>query len=145
MKTSSAPETRARPFAAAQQRLIAAGLRPTRPRLQLARLLFAHRDRHVTAEMLAQEAVAAGLKCASATVYNVLNAFARAGLVREVAVDGTRTWFDTNTGTHHHFVGPDGRPTDIEAGLVEIGRVPEAPPGHRIAAVEIIVRLARDA
>ncbi len=132
-----------RPFAAAQLKLTGAGLRPTRQRLHLARLLFSSGKRHVTAEGLAQEALAAGLKLPLGTIYNALNAFARAGLVREVAVDGTRTWFDTYTDPHHHFVDAAGRLTDIPPGAVEIARLPAAPEGQEIAAVELVVRLRR--
>lgn len=130
-----------RPFAAVQLLLAKAGLRPTRQRLQLARILFAAEPRHVTAEMLAQEACEGGLKLPLGTVYNALNAFARAGLLREVAVDGTRTWFDTHTAPHHHFVDAAGRLSDIPPGAVEIARLPAAPAGQVIASVELVVRL----
>ena len=130
-----------RPFAAAHRMLEGAGLRPTRQRLHLVRLLFADGPRHVTAESLAQEALLAGFKLPLGTVYNALNAFARAGLVREVAVDGTRTWFDTHTAPHHHFVDAAGRLSDIPPGAVEIARLPVAPPGQEISSVELVVRL----
>jgi Fur family iron response transcriptional regulator len=140
METSPDPAA-GRPFAAVQSLLAGAGLRPTRQRLQLARILFAQGPRHVTAEMLAQEALGGGLKLPLGTVYNALNAFARAGLLREVAVDGTRTWFDTHTAPHHHFVDAHGRLTDIAPGTVEIARLPAAPPGQVIESVELVVRL----
>ncbi len=130
-----------RPFEAAQRLLEGAGLRATRQRLQLARLLFDGRDRHLTAELLAEEAAAQGATLSLATIYNALHAFAGAGLLREVAVDGTRTWFDTHTAPHHHFVDPSGRPLDIPAGAVEIAAFPSAPEGLAIASVEIVVRL----
>lgn len=130
-----------RPFAAAQDLLRGAGLRPTRQRLHLARLLFDGRARHLTAEMLAEEAASAGATLSLGTVYNALNAFAAAGLLREVAVDGARTWFDTHTAPHHHFVDAAGRLADIPPGEVEIARLPAPPEGQAIAAVEIVVRL----
>src|SRR5687768_2713764 len=91
--------------AAAEQsaRLKAAGLRPTRQRLALAKLLFGPRDRHVSAEELHGEALSAGVPMSLATVYNTLHQFTGAGLLRELAVDGARTYFDTNIGNHHHF------------------------------------------
>ena len=137
------PSVAERPYTAAQRLLTAAGLRPTRQRLHLARLLFADGPRHVTAEMLAQEVAGHGLKLPLGTVYNALHAFARAGLLREVAVDGTRTWFDTHTAPHHHFVDATGRLVDIPAGAVEIGRLPGAPEGQEIESVEVVVRLRR--
>ena len=92
-----------RPFRPVLDRLTAAGLRPTRQRLALARLLFDSGDRHVTAEQLHQQAVGNGVKVSLATVYNTLNQFTASGLLREVAVDSRRSYFDTNTELHHHF------------------------------------------
>ena len=89
------------------EKLRKAGLRPTRQRLALASLLFAHGDRHVSAESLHEEAVSAGVPVSLATVYNTMHQFTAAGLLREVTVDGTRTYFDTNTGDHHHFYCED--------------------------------------
>src|SRR5581483_4330848 len=95
-------------------RLRAAGLRPTRPRVALAGLLFAHGNRHVTAEMLHAEAAKAGVKVSLATVYNALHQFTEAGLLRQVVVDAARSYFDTNTGEHQHFFcEDDGRLVDI--------------------------------
>src|SRR5262245_10510321 len=88
-------------------RLRTAGLRPTRQRMALAQLLFTDKDRHVTAETLHGEAVAAGESVSLATVYNTLHQFTEAGLLRQVVVDGSRTYFDTNTGDHHHFYRED--------------------------------------
>ena len=80
-----------------------AGLRPTRQRVALATLLFGNGDRHVTAEMLHEEAVRAGERVSLATVYNTLHQFKRAGLLREIAIGGQRAYFDTNTSNHNHF------------------------------------------
>ena len=142
MKTTHAP-VEERPYAAAQRRLAGAGLRPTRQRLHLAKLLFTGGPRHVTAESLAQEVAGQGLRLPLGTVYNALHAFARAGLLREVAVDGMRTWFDTHTEPHHHFVDANGRLADIPADAVEIARLPQAPAGQEIQSVEIVLRLRR--
>jgi Fur family iron response transcriptional regulator len=95
--------TSARPFAHAIERLRSAGLRPTRQRLALVRLLFDHGDRHVSAEALHAEAQRAGVRVSLATIYNTLNQFTEAGLLREVVVEAGRSYFDTNTGDHHHF------------------------------------------
>lgn len=130
-------------LAAAQALLRRAGLRPTRPRLRLARLLFGNGPRHVTADMLMAEASAGRLSVAQGTVYNALNAFARAGLLREVTVDGERTWFDTHTQPHHHMVDSDGRLHDIPADAVALQNLPDLPEGEEIASVELVVRLRR--
>ena len=92
-----------------------AGLRPTRQRVELGRVLFARGHRHISAEDLHAEAEAAGVRVSLATVYNALHQFTEAGLLREVAIDGTRTYFDTNVSDHHHFfVEGEGRLIDME-------------------------------
>jgi Fur family iron response transcriptional regulator len=131
-----------RPYAELLQRLRAAGLRPTRQRLALARLLFAKGDRHITADELHAEAEAAGVGISLATVYNTLNQFTAAGLLRGVAVEAGRAYFDTNTSDHHHFFFEDGgRLVDISAEGLSIAGVPAAPSGTEVARVDVIVRL----
>ena len=126
------------------ERLRRAGLRPTRQRLALAGILFAHGDHHTTAEQLHEQAIAAGVPVSLATVYNTMHQFTAAGLLREVTVDGTRTYFDTNTGNHHHFYcEEDGTLLDIEEDAIEVGRLPTPPHGAKIERVDVIVRLRR--
>ena len=126
----------------AVERLRAHGLRPTRQRLDLVGVLFSQGDRHVSAEQVYSEALAAGAKVSLATVYNTLNQFTEAGLLREVAVEGTRTYFDTNTDDHHHFyVEDENRVFDIPGPHVEIGDLPPAPAGMEIVRVDVVVRL----
>src|SRR3974390_447670 len=84
-------------------RLRSVGLRPTRQRLALARLLLENGNRHITAEQLHGEAVAAEIRVSLATVYNTLHQFTEAGLLREVVVEPGRSYFDPNTTDHHHF------------------------------------------
>jgi Fur family iron response transcriptional regulator len=134
--------TTPRPFAELLQRLRAAGLRPTRQRLALARLLFEKGARHITADELHAEAGAAGVDVSLATVYNTLNQFTAAGLLREVAVESGRAYFDTNTSNHHHFYFEDsGRLMDIPAAGLSVDGVPAAPSGTEVARVDVIVRL----
>tara|TARA_B110000971_G_scaffold219404_2_gene260453 strand:+ start:1200 stop:1640 length:441 start_codon:yes stop_codon:yes gene_type:complete len=124
--------------------LRAAGLRTTRPRLALAHLLFEKGDRHVTADQLYSEAQAAGLSISQATIYNTLNQFQEAGLLREVHVDPSRSYFDTNTSEHHHFyVEAEGRLMDIEKHAISIDRLPESPEGFCVAGVDIVIRLTK--
>lgn len=119
-----------------------ASLRPTKQRVSLAKLLFSGHDRHVTAEQLHGEAIASGASLSLATVYNTLHQFTKAGLLRQVIVDGDKIHFDTNTGDHHHFYFEDqNRLTDIPGGDVRIEGLPRAPNGTEIERVEIIVRL----
>ena len=125
-------------------RLRKAGLRPTRQRLALAQLLFARGDRHVTAEGLHEEAVTAGMPVSLATVYNTMHQFTEAGLLREVTVDSSRTYFDTNTGNHHHFYcEDDGTLMDISGDAIAVAGVPVPPPGAQVDRVDVIVRLKR--
>lgn len=131
-----------RPFAGTIERLRAVGLRPTRQRLALARLLYDGPDRHVTAEILHSEAIAASIKVSLATIYNTLHQFTRAGILREVVVDPGRSYFDTNTGEHHHFyVEASGKLEDIPGDRVSITDIPAPPEGTEIARVDVIVRL----
>lgn len=135
--------TQPRPFSPVLERLRAAGLRPTRQRLALARLLFEGGDRHLTAETLHGEAQDEKISVSLATVYNTLHQFTAAGLLREVVVDSGRSYFDTNTDEHHHFYDEgNGELTDIPGYEVSLARLPEAPAGRAVARVEVIIRLA---
>jgi Fur family transcriptional regulator, iron response regulator len=121
-----------------------AGLRPTRQRVALGWLLFARGDRHVTAEGLYEEAVTARVPISLATVYNTLHQFTQSGLLREIAVDGSKTFFDTNTSEHHHFLAEETNALfDIPGAHIEVGRLPDAPEGMEIARVDVIVRVKR--
>jgi Fur family transcriptional regulator, iron response regulator len=124
-------------------RLRQAGLRPTRQRMSLAELLFGRGNRHLSAENLHEEAMVHRVPVSLATVYNTLHQFTEAGLLREVAVDGSKTYFDTNTSEHHHFfVEDDDEVIDIPVG-VDVTRLPEPPPGYVISRVDVVVRLKR--
>ncbi|MCO5145732.1 MAG: transcriptional repressor [Aquamicrobium sp.] len=119
-----------------------AGLRPTRQRIALAELLFAKGDRHLSAEELHEEALNAGVTVSLATVYNTLHQFTEVGLLRILALEGSRTYFDTNTSDHHHFfIEGENRVVDIEAAPVSVHNLPEPPEGMEIVNVDIIVRL----
>jgi Fur family iron response transcriptional regulator len=118
------------------------GLRPTRQRLALAKLLFGRSHRHVTAEDLHAEARATGCRVSLATVYNTLHQFTAAGLLRSVTVEGSRSYFDTNTGDHHHFYcQEDGRLMDIEGSAIRIAGLPTPPDGASVERIDVIVRL----
>jgi len=124
-------------------RLRNVGLRPTRQRVALAQLLFAAGDRHVTAEALHEEAERVSFRISLATVYNTLNQFTQAGLLREVAVEGSKTYFDTNTSNHHHFFcESDNSLMDIPDDTVQVLGIPSAPAGKSITGIDVIVRLA---
>jgi Fur family transcriptional regulator, iron response regulator len=133
-----------RTYSGVLERLKEAGLRPTRQRLALAKLLLESGPRHVTAEELFHEARTAGFALSLATVYNTLHQFTSVGLLREVVVDLGQSYFDTNISHHHHFFDESsGTLTDIPDHEVEIGRLPKPPSGSEIDRVEVIVRLRR--
>jgi Fur family iron response transcriptional regulator len=124
------------------ERLRDAGLRPTRQRLALARLLFGRGDRHVTAEDLYTEAKQHRINLSLATVYNALHDFTGKGLLREIVLDSSRSCFDTNTGNHHHFYFErSGRLEDIPAEQVRIATLPQAPGGAPVSRVDVIIRV----
>ena len=134
-----------RPFTSILAKLKDAGLRPTRQRLSLAKLLFEGGDRHVSAEELHAEAVANRIQVSLATIYNTLHQFTSAGLLREVVVEPGRSYFDNNVTPHHHFfVEGEGKLMDIPASEVALSQLPEPPAGMKVARVDVIVRLAND-
>jgi len=126
-------------------RLRAAGLRPTRQRNELADLLFRDGHRHLTAETLHADAVSKGIRVSLATVYNTLHQFTNSGLLRQVMVDSTRSYFDTNVTEHQHFYyEEDGMLADIPGSEeIAVGNIPEAPEGTTVARVDVVVRLKR--
>lgn len=127
------------------ERLRKAGLRPTRQRVRLADLLFSQGDRHVSAEMLHAEVMAVGEQVSLATVYNTLHQFTEAGLLRELAIDGSKAYFDTNVSNHNHFfVEERGELIDISGGQIRVDGLPEPPAGMRISHIDVVVRLVAD-
>jgi Fur family iron response transcriptional regulator len=128
----------------AETRLKASGLRPTRQRVSLATLLFAKGDRHLSAEQLHAEAHLSGMPVSLATVYNTLNQFTDAGMLRVVAIEGNRNYFDTNTSDHHHFyIEDENRVIDVPGNGVTVSNLPEPPEGTEIANVDIVIRLRK--
>lgn len=118
------------------------GLRSTRQRLALGALLFDGMDKHVTAEQVFEAAAKTNAQVSLATVYNTLNQFTEAGLLREVVIDAARVYFDTNVGDHHHFFNEsEGRLTDIPASAVHVDRLPKLPAGQRLDRVDVIIRV----
>lgn len=135
-----------RPYRMAYDILREAGLRPTRQRLGLARILFDKGDRHVTAEQLHSEASESSLRVSLATIYNTLHQFTEAGLLREVVVEPGRSYFDTNTSDHHHFFHEQsGYLQDIPGSAIAVGQLPPPPEGTEVQRVDIIVRVANEA
>ncbi|MFD1197817.1 iron response transcriptional regulator IrrA [Brucella gallinifaecis] len=121
------------------------GLRPTRQRIALGSLLFTEKHRHVTPDMLNEEALLQGVKLSVATVYNTLNQFADAGLIRKISIHGERTYFDTDTGDHAHFyISDQEQIIDIAPGDIGVGPLPAPPKGYKISKVDILIHLVAD-
>jgi Fur family iron response transcriptional regulator len=128
------------------ERLRAAGLRPTRQRVALARLLLENGNRHITAEQLHSEALAARIPVSLATVYNTLHQFIHCGLLREVVVEPGRSYFDTNIDDHHHFFcETTGRLQDIPGESVMVEGLPDPPAGSEISRIDVIIRIRQEA
>jgi Fur family transcriptional regulator, iron response regulator len=152
---SAAPEDRERPAPDRAElsacpghdvkaRLRQVGLRPTRQRMALARILLGKGDRHVTAEMLHEEATHANVPVSLATVYNTLHQFTDVGLLRQVAVDASKTYFDTNSSVHHHFFIEDRDDLiDISSSDFAVGRLPKPPEGYEIVRIDVVIRVRR--
>lgn len=132
------------PWHDVKEMLRGVGLRPTRQRMALGWLLFGKGERHLTAEMLYDEATGAKVPVSLATIYNTLHQFTEVGLLRPVAVDGSKAYFDTNTTDHHHFfVEGENELFDVPGAEVLLDRAPVAPEGYEIARVDVVVRLRR--
>lgn len=134
--------TKNRPFTLTLERLREVGLRPTRQRLALSKLLFENGNRHVTAEQLHAQAMDTGVRVSLATIYNTLHQFTAAGLLREVVVEPGRSYFDTNTTDHHHFFFEEsGELEDIDGDELTVSGLPDAPQGTHIERIDVVVRL----
>jgi Fur family iron response transcriptional regulator len=139
-----ARERQPAPWHDVKAKLREVGLRPTRQRMALSLILFAKGDRHMTAEMLFAEANCAAVPVSLATVYNTLHQFTDAGLLRQVAIDGSKTYFDTNNSEHHHFFIEDRNDLmDILSSDVVVGAAPIPPAGYEVARIDVMVRLRR--
>ncbi len=127
--------------AAITRRLLARGVQATRQRVRIASVLL-ERDQHVNAEQLLDLLRERGIRVSKATVYNTLNLFAERGLLRQLSVDGERTWFDSNVESHYHFQNAaNGELTDIPIPAVAFAQLPPAPAGMEVAGIELVIRL----
>ncbi|MBT3237216.1 MAG: transcriptional repressor [Rhodospirillaceae bacterium] len=134
-----------RPYSQFLDQLRTAGLRPTRQRLALAKLLFGGEDRHVTAEILHDEAQRANVRVSLATVYNTLHQFTDVGLLREIAADASKAYFDTNTTKHHHFYLADqGMLMDIPGDEINVDNLPTAPEGTKVDSIDVVIRVSNN-
>ena len=128
----------------ATERLRLVGLRPTRQRVALAEILFSKGARHVSAEILHEEALSADVPVSLATVYNTLHQFTQVGMLREIIVDSSKTYFDTKVHHHHHFFDEDmNEIRDIPGTELRLQELPEIAEGMEISRVDVVVRVRR--
>jgi Fur family iron response transcriptional regulator len=126
-----------------ERRLADCGIRPTGQRVRIAALLLSA-PQHLSAEQILDNLRSAGARVSKATVYNTLNLFAERGLIRQLSVDGSRAWFDSNVDAHYHFHDvSSGALIDVPVPDVEFSRLPAPPPGTEVAGIDVVIRLRR--
>ena len=126
-----------------EEALRLAGLRATQQRQQLSRIMFGNGDCHITADALHAAAVASGMKVSQATIYNTLNQFVELGLLRQIGIDGSKSFFDTNTTVHPHFFYEDeGVLVDVPE-HVAFEQLPEPLPGYGMERIDVVIHLRR--
>ena len=126
-----------------ERRLSDCGIRPTAQRVRIAALLLSA-PQHRSAEQILAHLRSAGARVSKATVYNTLNLFAAHGLIRQLSVDGSRAWFDSNVAPHYHFHDLEsGALIDVPIPAVEFSRLPPAPPGTEVAGIDLVIRLRK--
>jgi Fur family iron response transcriptional regulator len=128
-----------------EQRLADSGIRPTAQRVRIATLLLSA-PQHLSADQILAALRGSGARVSKATVYNTLNLFAEHGIIRQLSVDGSRAWFDSNIEAHYHFHDTSsGALIDVPVPEVEFSRLPAAPPGTEVAGIDLIIRLRKKA
>jgi Fur family transcriptional regulator, iron response regulator len=131
------------PAGMSESRLAGCGIRPTAQRVRIAALLLSA-PQHLTAEQILASLQACGARISKATVYNTLNLFAEHGLIRQLSVDGSRAWFDSNVDPHYHFHDlSSGALIDVPVPEVEFSRLPAPPPGTEVAGIDLVIRLRK--
>jgi Fur family iron response transcriptional regulator len=143
MELSSPPAVAGSPGNGAERRLAECGIRPTAQRVRIAALLLSA-PQHLSAEQILAQLRTLGARVSKATVYNTLNLFAAHGLIRQLSVDGSRAWFDSNVDPHYHFHDlTTGALIDVPVPAVEFSRLPVPPPGTEVAGIDLVIRLRK--
>ena len=128
-------------------RLRLSGLRPTKQRLMICKVLFDRKDTfHFTIDNLKKKLEKnTKSKISLATIYNTVHAFRNSGYLREISLRGNKTFFDTNSTSHHHFYDEDtGDLMDIKNDEISINKLPFAPKGKKISNIEVTVTVANN-
>jgi Fur family transcriptional regulator, iron response regulator len=125
------------------RKLACMGIRPTGPRVRIAALLLAA-PQHLSAEQIIAALAASGRRVSKATVYNTLKIFATSGLIRQLTIDDSRAWYDSNMGAHYHFHDADsGELIDVPLPQVEFSRLPPTPDGMEVESIDLVIRLRK--
>jgi len=125
------------------RQLAAMGIRPTVPRVRIATLLLAA-PQHLSAEQIIAALAASGRRVSKATVYNTLKIFASSGLIRQLTIDDSRAWYDSNTGAHYHFHDAEsGSLIDVPVPEVQFSRLPPPPDGMEVESIDLVIRLRK--
>ena len=125
-----------------QEKLKLYGLRPTRARTRIGMILL-DKPKHLSADQVHEKLKLKGYTISKATVYNTLNAFAKYGIVREVTIDPSRTYYDSTTKAHHHFFNVDtGQLMDIASDDISVENIPRLPDNTQIQDLEIVVKIS---
>ena len=125
-----------------QEKLKLYGLRPTRARIRIGMMLL-DKPKHLSADQVHQKLNQKGHTISKATVYNTLNAFSKCGIVSEVTIDPSRTYYDSRTTPHHHFFNIDtGQLVDIASDDMSVENIPRLPDNTQIQDLEIVVKIS---
>lgn len=123
------------------EKLKHAGVTPTQQRIEIGQILFA-KPQHLSADQVLTIVNQAGPLVSKATIYNTLGLFARKGLVKEVIVDPSKVFYDSNTSGHHHFYAIDsGELMDIEGDNLRLENMPNLPVGTEAEGIDIVIRV----
>ena len=123
------------------------GLRPTKQRLKICEVLFkSEKTFHFTVSDLTkiiEEKL--NEKISLATVYNTVHAFKKKGYLKEISISSEKSYFDTNTSSHHHFYDiKDNELTDIDSNQIEIKNIPSPPKGKSIKDIGVVINVEND-
>ena len=121
------------------------GLKPTAQRLAIYKILFSEGDKHFTAEEIKKLAISSGFKISVATIYNNLNHFVEAGLLKKRQVDNNRSYFDNNVSDHFHLFDEETNTlTDIPPSSVKFAKLPKLPKNKQIKNINLVINIKKN-
>ena len=128
-------------YSIALKKIEQSGIRPTKQRRILAKILFEKGDRHISAENLFDEVKKEDRKISMATIYNTLKQFTSLGLIREIVVDQNKSLYCTNNKSHYHlYIEDEGKIHDIPTENINLD-IPSIPACLTLHSIDVIVRV----